>query len=124
MSIHQLNLHGSEKKQKEVDPFLVRRFISGEIALEAALKLDREALDSLRRQAHALYEAGKWQACIDVLTGLSALGDVDAFDPLLMAGAYMELGNSEAAARCTEIGGQMLATLTSVLEKIEQGKSG
>lgn len=115
MSMHRLGLIGSEKKQRKVDVKVLTRFFEGKIRLDEALELDSKAAAGLRRQAHALYESGKWQQCIDVILGLAAVGDVDPFDPLLMAGAYTELGNAEAARLCTEMGEKMLETLDGLL---------
>lgn len=123
MSLHQLGLSGSGKKQRAIDEKAIVKYLRGEVSLAAALKVDGKTTEGLRRQAHALYEAGRWQQCIDVLHGLAAIGDVDALDPLLMAGAYGELGNTKAAELCAQMGESMLAKLGGLLDAIEQGKT-
>src|SRR5438874_1443013 len=111
MSKHRVQLHGSKKKSKDVDPFAIARFMKGEATLVEALKLDEQTFDGLRRQAHALFDAGKWQQCIDVVRGLAALGDVDPFDPFLLAGSYRALGDDDAARIAEEVGERMLVEL-------------
>ncbi|MCK6548586.1 hypothetical protein L6R52_22250 [Myxococcota bacterium] len=123
MSIHQLNLRAPEKKARAIDEKVIAKYLRGEASLLDALKVDEKSTSALRRQAHALYEAGKWQQCIDVLLGLAAIGDVDAFDPLLLAGAYTELGDADAAEKCMKAGERMLQKLSDLLGTIESGKA-
>jgi hypothetical protein len=100
MPIHQADLHGSKKDQERVDPLKVEKFLAGECDLVEALGIDDEMLDGLRRQALALYQAGKWERCIKVVLGLVALGSVHPADPVLLARSYEKLGMHDAAAQC------------------------
>lgn len=122
MSLHRLGLVASEKKQKKVEVEALIRYLEGKASLSEGLGLDAHATEGLRRQAHALYAAGKWQQSIDILQGLAALGDVDPFDPLLMAGAYHELGDPRAAELCAKMGDAMMAALGAKLDDLAKEK--
>jgi hypothetical protein len=97
-----MKLSGSEKIRTWVDELEAERFIQGKIELTEALHLGDEAARDLRRQAIALYQAGKLEACIDVVLGLAALGSVHPIDPLLLARCYTAMGDVTNAEICTE----------------------
>jgi hypothetical protein len=117
MNRRALSIRAPQKTRGNVA--VLRRYLRGEVALGEALSLDRDACDALRKQAHALYEACRWQQCIDVILGLAAVGDVDPFDPLLLAGAYAELGDHHSASLCTQAAETMLAELVVLLDRAE-----
>jgi hypothetical protein len=77
-------------------------FIEGRSELSEALALSDETATDLRRQAIALHQAGKFEACIDVVLGLAALGNVHPVDPLLLARCYTAVGDVRNAEICTE----------------------
>ncbi len=102
MSNQQIKLSGSEKARTRVDPQSVQRFTDGQIELMEALGLGDDSARDLRRQAIALFGAGKLTACIDVLLGLAALGSVHPVDPLMLSRCYAALGEVDNAALCAE----------------------
>lgn len=100
MSKQQLELAGSLKAKTKTNKKLVDRLLEGKANLQTALGVDEAQVEKLRRQAIALYEAGKWQACIDVVLGVSALGSVHPLDALLLARSYRALGDAVKALAC------------------------
>jgi hypothetical protein len=109
MSKQQIGLAGSEKVRTSVDPLRAERFLRGEIELAEALGL--EDANELRRQAVALYGGGKYDACIEVVLGLAALGNVHPVDPLLLARCYTALGDVANAELCTDHYERMMRAL-------------
>jgi hypothetical protein len=97
-----MKLSGSEKSRAWVDERRATSFIEGRIELSEALALDEETLQALRRQAIALLQAGKFEACIDVVLGLAGLGTVHPVDALLLARCYTAIGDVQNAQLCTE----------------------
>ena|SRR5687767_12516765 len=102
VSKQQIKLSGSEKVRTWVDELRAERFIEGRIDLTEALDLSDDTARDLRRQAIALHQAGKFEACIEVVLGLAALGSVHPVDPLLLARCYTALGDVRNAEICTE----------------------
>jgi len=102
MSRQQLGLMSGKAKREAVDQGKIDGLVRGDTDLREALSLSDEVITGLRRQAVALAETGKWQACIDVILGLSALGNVHPADPPLLARCYDALGQPENAHACLE----------------------
>jgi hypothetical protein len=109
MAKQQLGLAGSEKARTSVDPLRAERFIRGELEIADALGLD--GADDLRRQAVALYGSGRFDACIEVVLGLAALGNVHPVDPLLLARCYTALGDVANAELCADHYERMMRAL-------------
>jgi hypothetical protein len=109
MTKQQIGLAGSEKARTWVDPLLAERFVAGEIGIQEALGF--HDVTELRRQAVALYSGGKYDACIEVVLGLAALGNVHPVDPLLLARCYTALGDVQNARLCTEHYERMMSAL-------------
>ena len=97
-----MKLSGSEKIRTRVDEAKAEKFIEGRIDLSDALELSEDFAKDLRRQAIALHQAGKFEACIDVVLGLAALGSVHPVDPLLLARCYTAIGDVRNAEICSE----------------------
>lgn len=102
MAIHQADLLAAKKANDRVDRKAVEGYLKGEGTLAEGLGLTPENISSLRRQALALVEAGKWQRAIDVVLGLVAMGNVHPADPAILARCYTELGQPELARTCAE----------------------
>ena len=117
MSKQQLDLAGFKKAREKVDDKAIDKFFNGETDLAGALGLDSEAIDKMRRQAVALYGAGKWDACVKLVLGVVALGSVHPADALLLAKCYTELGNRNAAEQCTAHYEQMMRAVEENKEK-------
>jgi hypothetical protein len=120
MPIPQLSVHGHKARREDVDLVAVERYTNGEIDLRSALGLTPDLLDSLRRQAHALCKAGKWQACIDVVHALAALGDMDHSDPMLLALCHQALGDPRSAESCLRLAGEILETMNAVVTEAKR----
>jgi len=84
--------------------------------LTEALDLRPEHVATVRRQAEALYDAGKWAPCITALEVLTLLGDVRPFDALMRARAHAELGQPDLAERWREAAQRSLAALDAALD--------
>lgn len=100
MSKHQLQLAGHAKARAKTDKKSIDRLAAGDTDLPEALGVTDAQLEALRRQAIALHTAGKWQACIDVVLGVTALGSVHPVDALLLARCYRQLGDDASAQAC------------------------
>lgn len=111
MAIHQADLLASKKVNERVDRKAIEGYLKGEGSLADGLGLEPENILSLRRQALALLEAGKWQRAIDVVLGLVALGNVHPADPAILARCYEELGQPELARACAEHADAMVEAL-------------
>lgn len=97
MSKGELKIRGASAKTDKVDEKAIDRLMRGESDLATALGLDEEAQKDLRRQAIALCGAGKWQACIEVVLGVTALGSIHPVDAVLLSRCYRALGDSFSA---------------------------
>jgi hypothetical protein len=111
MAIHQADLAGSRRDRERVNPAAMAGYLQGEADLSDGLDLSPELVDSLRRQAHALMTAGRWQRCIDVTLALVAMGSVHPADPLMLAHCYRALGMPEAADQCQAHGDRMMQAM-------------
>lgn len=100
MSKQQLRLSGSKKARTNVDELAVQKLAEGDIDLKEALGLSEATIEDMRRQAIALYGSAKYEACIEVVLGISALGSVHPVDPLLLARCYTALGDVANAELC------------------------
>ena len=97
MSKHRLKVAGSKKVAERVDAKAAEKLLTGRAGLADALGLGDAELEEMRRQAIALFSAGKWRQCIDVCSGVTALGSVHPVDAFMMAGSYEALGDHESA---------------------------
>lgn len=97
MSKGELKIRGASAKKDKVDDKAIDRLLSGKSDLATALGVDDEAQKDLRRQAIALCGAGKWQSCIDVVLGVTALGTIHPVDAVLLSRCYRALGDSYSA---------------------------
>jgi hypothetical protein len=111
MSKHQLNIHGDKKRGLTVDRKQVKAYLKGEIGLVEALGLEPNDLAALRRQADALFSAKTWEACLEVLSGLQVLGNVELLDPMIMAECHRQLGHDAEAMMCEDVGRGLLVDL-------------
>lgn len=102
MSKQQLKLAGSLKAKTKTNKKAVDRLLDGRADLRDALGVQAQQVEDLRRQAIALHEAGKWQACIDVVLGVTALGSVHPLDALLLARCYRVLDDLPQAEACEQ----------------------
>lgn len=116
MPIHQADLLASKTANERVDRKAIEAYLQGQGSLADGLSLTPENILSLRRQALALLEAGKWQRAIDVVLGLVALGNIHPADPAILARCYMELGQTEMARVCGEHADAMIEALGLVNE--------
>lgn len=116
MAIHQADLLASKKANDRVDRKAIEGYLQGQGTLAEGLGLAPENILSLRRQALALLEAGKWQRAIDVVLGLVALGNVHPADPGILARCYTELGQPELARACAEHADALIEALGLGLE--------
>jgi hypothetical protein len=107
----QLDLAGSSKARSKVDAKAVQKLVDGEVDFLEALGASPSTPDDLRRQAIALYGGGKYEACIDVVLGLSALESVHPVDPLLLARCYTKLGDVMNAEISTQHYERMMRAL-------------
>lgn len=85
------------KSGGQVDEKAIDRLLDGKIDLATALGAGAEAQKDMRRQAIALCGAGKWQACVDVVLGVTALGTVHPVDAVLLSRCYRALGDAQSA---------------------------
>lgn len=97
MTLHRADLAASKKAREKTDPLAVSSFLRGERDLAGALNLTDEQLQGLRRQALALFEAGRVERAIDVINGLIALGRIHPLDAILLSRCYEKLGREEEA---------------------------
>jgi hypothetical protein len=123
MTKHQLRLHGSKKNRAAVDDKRIDEFLEGRTTLREAIKVTPEHLADLRAQAHAFYDAAKWERCIDVVLALAALDDIEPFDAVIIARAYTELGDEENAAIWGSSAERMLTDLQLILREM-RGETG
>lgn len=100
MSKHQLQLAGHARARAKTNDKQIDRLTKGTADLSEALGVTDAHLERLRRQAIALHGAGKWQACIEVVLGVSALGSAHPVDALLLARSYRALGDDSSAQAC------------------------
>jgi hypothetical protein len=122
MSRDQLHLRRTRKKPNEkVRWRALETFSPGTTKLKHGLGLDEAAIDKLRARAEALYHAGKWYECVEVLEGLGALGDVGPFDALMLSRAYDELGDPERASAYAKLAEEMLTVLDTLVREIRTG---
>lgn len=96
----------------EVKTALFAGLFAGQRSLAEALTISPEALVHLRSQAHALYHAAQWDACVKAVEALHALGDVELWDPVMLSRCHQELGDHERAAICARIAEELLARAT------------
>lgn len=97
MSKQQLELAGSLKAKTKTNPKAVSRLLDGRATFPEALGVSDAQIEGLRRQAIAMYEAGKPQACVDIVLGVTALGSVHPLDALLLSRCYRSLGRTTDA---------------------------
>lgn len=83
--------------------------------LEQALEVAPRHVAAVRRQAEALYEAGKWAECVTALEVLALLGDVQPLDALMRARCHARLGQEDLALKWSEIAQKTLGELDSAL---------
>ncbi len=100
MSKQQLNLAGFGKKRSQVNKKTLDQFFQGKLDLPEALGLTENNLEEMRRQAIAFHGAGKYQECVDLVLGISALGSIHPVDAKLLSLCYAELGQKDAADSC------------------------
>ena len=111
MAIHQADLASSRRDRERVNVAAMTGYLEGEADLSDGLDLSPELVHSLRRQAHALMTAGRWQRCIDVVLALVAMGSVHPADPLMLAHCYRALGMAAAAEQCQAHGDRMMQAM-------------
>jgi hypothetical protein len=97
MPIHQAELAGRKSDRTRNDPEAEAAYLRGESTLGRALGVGDEMFAAIRRQARALFDAGRFERARDVLLGISALGRVHPADLELLAGCYRALGDHENA---------------------------
>ena len=83
--------------------------------LMGALDLSPRHVAAVRRQAEALYEAGKWTDCVTALEVLVHLGDVGPFDALMRARCHARLGQADLARRWGDVAKKTLGELDLAL---------
>ena len=113
MSKHQVGLHRGRKSRGGVVEQRVEAYRRGQSSLRDALGVPEHVLGELRDQAHALFGAGKWQRCIDVLLGLEALGNVKPLDPLMLSRCFDELMDADRASMYAKIADGVLSQLNA-----------
>jgi hypothetical protein len=118
VSRQRLSLHGSRRTREDVRTLLIERCRTGRATLAETLAIDSTMMKALRAQGYALYRAGKWQRCADVVLGLVALGDLEPWDPVILSRCFDELGDPDRAAICAKVAEVILAELDDSIREI------
>ncbi len=81
----------------DLDAQRVEAYALGRATLAETVGVTPEVLAELRRQARALFDTGRWAPCLEVVSGLVLLGDLDAQSFVLAAECSRRLGAAERA---------------------------
>jgi hypothetical protein len=98
----------------QIDGSRIGRWLDGEVGMGEALGLSIDA-EALRRQAAALYAAGKWSECIVAVDAATTAGGQGPYDALMLCRCYDEIGEPGIAEAWASVANESLAAIDRVL---------